>query len=125
CTRAVRSCHSKTDTQAGGTMNQRVSVKWSSPQTFNTVVLREAGNRVTNWQLRNHDTNEVLASGTAIGGNRMINFGTVSMKKLSLCVDASAVPAIAEFEVYNAAGGASSSAASSISSSITVSSVAS
>lgn len=124
-TKAVRDGNINTATQAGGTSNQRVSVKWSSPQTFNTVVLREAGNRVTNWQLRNHDTNEVLASGTAIGGNRMINFGTVSMKKLSLYVDASAVPAIAEFEVYNAAGGASSSAASSISSSITVSSVAS
>ena len=113
-TKTVRDGNINTASQASGTSNQRVSVKWSTAQTFNTVVLREAGNRVTSWQLRNHETDEVLSTGNAIGANRVINLGAVSMKKISLYVDASAAPAIAEFEVYNATSVASSSALSSV-----------
>ena len=117
-TKTVRDGNINTASQAGGTSNQRVSVKWSSAQTFNTVILREAGNRITSWQLRNHETDEVLSSGNAIGANLVISLDTVSMKKISLFVDASAAPAIAEFEVYNATGGAQSSPASSAASSV-------
>ena len=89
-TKTVRDGNINTASQAGGTSNQRVSVKWSSAQTFNTVILREAGNRITSWQLRNHETDEVLSSGNAIGANLVVSLDTVSMKKISLFVDASA-----------------------------------
>lgn len=121
-TKTVRDGNINTASQAGGTSNQRVSVKWSSAQIFNTVILREAGNRITNWHLRNHETDEVLSSGNAIGANLVVNLDTVSMKKISLFVDASAAPAIAEFEVYNATGGAQSSSASGLLSSVPASS---
>jgi hypothetical protein len=108
-TKTVRDGNINTASQAGGTTNQRVSVKWSSAQNFNTVVLREAGNRITHWQLVNNDTGQVLASGNAIGAGLTVNLGAVSMKKINLVVNASAAPALAEFEVYNASGTTSSS----------------
>lgn len=113
-TKTVRDGNLSTATQAGGTSNQRVSVKWSSAQNFNTVVLRESGNRITNWQLINNDNGQVLTSGNGIGAALTVNLGPVSMKKLNLIVNASAPPAMAEFEVYNASGAVSSSSSSSV-----------
>ena len=77
-TKTVRDGNINTVSQASGTSNQRVSVKWSDAQTFNTVVLREAGNRVTSWQLRNHETDEVISTGNAIGASRVINGSNTS-----------------------------------------------
>ena len=50
-TKVVRDGDRATYTTATGTSNQRVSVKWGSAITFNTVILREYGNRVTSWSL--------------------------------------------------------------------------
>ncbi|GAB2928356.1 pectate lyase family protein [Rheinheimera gaetbuli] len=86
--------------------SQRVSVKWSNAVSANQVVLREQGNNVTNWRLVNNDNGAVLATGTGIGSNRVINFNTVSTKKLNLeILSASSAPRIAEFEVYLNTGG--------------------
>ncbi|QEY11431.1 CBM35 domain-containing protein [Cellvibrio sp. KY-YJ-3] len=112
-TKLVRDGNVGTATQASGTSNQRVSVKWGSAVTFNTVILREAGSKVTSWSLVDNDTGTVWATGTGIGAERVVNLGTRSTKKINLIVNATSAPAMAEFEVYNASGTASSAPASS------------
>ncbi|HSC66649.1 MAG TPA: carbohydrate-binding domain-containing protein, partial [Cellvibrio sp.] len=112
-TKLVRDGSAATATQATGTSNQRVSVKWGSAVTFNTVILRELGSKVTTWSLIDNDSGAVLATGTGIGTERVLNLGTRSAKKINLIVNASSAPAIAEIEVYNATGALTSSAAAS------------
>ena len=111
-TKLVRDGDTGSFTQASGTSNQRVSVKWGSAVNFNTVVLRESGTKVTSWQLVNNDTGDVLATGTGIGAARTVNLGSVSMKKLNLIVSGSSPLRMAEIEVYNATGSTSSAASS-------------
>lgn len=92
--------------QAPGNNGQRVSLKWSSAVSANQVILREQGNNVTGWRLVNNDNGAVLASGSSIGSNRTVNFGTVSTKKLNLeILSARTAARIAEFEVYLNTGG--------------------
>ncbi|QEY11430.1 CBM35 domain-containing protein [Cellvibrio sp. KY-YJ-3] len=108
-TKLVRDGDTGTYTQASGTSNQRVSVKWGSAVNFNTVILRESGSTVGTWELVNNDTGAVLATGSGIGAARTVNLGSVSMKKLNLIVSGSSPLRMAEIEVYNASGTASSS----------------
>lgn len=112
-TKLVRDGNSATVSLASGTSNQRVSVKWGSAVTFNTVILRESGSKVTTWSLVNNDSGAVLATGTGIGAERVVNLGTQSAKKINLIVNATSAPGIAEFEVYNATGVVASSSKSS------------
>lgn len=122
-TKLVRDGDAGTYTSASGTSNQRISVKWGSAITFNTVVLRESGSRVTSWSLVDNDTGTVYATGTGIGAERVVSVGTRSTRKLNLIVNATSAPSIAEIEVYNANGTASSAAvSSSVTSSVTVTS---
>lgn len=112
-TKLVRDGDTGTYTQASGTSNQRVSVKWSSAINFNTVVLRESGNNVSSWQLVDNDTGAQLASGTTIGSSRTVNLGNVSTRKINLIVNGSSPLRVAEIEVYNSGSNASSSSSSS------------
>ncbi|RRR99716.1 pectate lyase family protein [Glycomyces terrestris] len=79
----------------------RVSVKWSSAKTIDTVVIREAAGSVGNiddWQLVNNDTGAVLASGTGAG---TITFTATSLTKVNFVIlTASGTPKITEFETY-------------------------
>ncbi|WP_331351841.1 pectate lyase [Cellvibrio sp. UBA7671] len=113
-TKLVRDGSTSTVSLASGTSNQRVSVKWGSAVTFNTVILREAGSKVTTWSLVDNDTGTVLATGTGIGAQRVVNIASRSTKKVNLIVNATSAPGIAEFEVYNATGTASSTPVSSV-----------
>nr|AAP70369.1 Uvs119 [uncultured bacterium] len=113
-TKLVRDGSTSTVSVASGTSNQRVSVKWGSAVTFNTVILRESGAKVTTWSLVDNDTGTVLATGTGIGAQRVVNIASRSTKKVNLIVNATSAPGIAEFEVYNATGTASSTPASSV-----------
>jgi pectate lyase len=123
-TKLVRDADTATFTEASGTSNQRVSVKWGSAVDFNTVILRESGSKVGAWQLVNNDTGEVLASGTGIGAARTVNLGNVSMKKLNLIVSGSSPLRMAEIEVYNATAASSVAASSTPASSTPASSAA-
>ncbi|WP_084617892.1 pectate lyase family protein [Cellvibrio sp. OA-2007] len=123
-TKLVRDADTATYTEASGTSNQRVSVKWGSEVAFNTVVLRESGSKVTSWQLVNNDTGDVLATGTGIGAARTVNLGSVSMKKLNLIVSGSSPLRMAEIEVYNATGASSVAPSSAPASSKPASSIA-
>ncbi|MGM8225153.1 pectate trisaccharide-lyase [Cellvibrio sp. ARAG 10.3] len=99
------------------TSGERVSIKGLSG-SFNTVIIRELNNATTSWRLINNDNGNVLASGTTLGGERIITgFGTISASKLNLMIDsANSAPQIAEFEMYNASGSVPASSASSASS---------
>ena len=112
-TKLVRDGDTNTVSYASGTSNQRVSVKWGSTISFNTVILREAGTRVTSWQLVDNDSGTVYATGTGIGAGKVLNLGQRTSRKINLIVNATSAPGIAEFEVYNATGTVTSSAASS------------
>ncbi len=95
--------------QANGNNNQRISVKWSSAVSVNRVVLREQGSNIRSWRLVNNNNGAVLASGTTLGSNRIINFNTISTTKLNLeILTASAAPRISEFEVFNSSTGGGS-----------------
>ncbi|RVT47512.1 pectate lyase [Rheinheimera sediminis] len=97
----IRDGNSQSAWQPTTPSNQRVSVKWSSAVQLNRVVLKELGSAVTSWRLVNNDNGAQLASGTTIGSNKIINFATISSKKLNLeVISASSAPRIAEFEVY-------------------------
>lgn len=113
-TKLVRDASISTVSYASGTSNQRVSVKWGSAVTFNTVILREEGAKVTSWSLVDNDTGTVLATGTGIGAQRVVTIANRSTKKVNLIVNATSAPGIAEFEVYNATAAASSTPASSV-----------
>lgn len=121
-TKLVRDGDATTFTTAGGTSNQRVSIKWSSAISFNTVILRENGSRVTSWSLVDNDSGAVYATGTSIGAERVVNLGNRSSKKLNLIVSGNSAPSIAEIEVYNASGAVSSASVSSASTSVATSS---
>ncbi|MGD8837886.1 MAG: Ig-like domain-containing protein, partial [Desulfobacteraceae bacterium] len=82
----------------------RVSIKWSSSTTVATVVIKEAegfeGN-IGSWDLVNHDTGEVLDSGSGAG---TISFDAVSLKKINFIITSSSdTPGVAEFETYGEA----------------------
>lgn len=89
----------------------RVSVKWSSATTVGSAVIREASGyagRIGNWQLVNHDTGDVLATGSGAG---TIDFAPVALTKINFEItSANGTPAVAEFETY--AGGAAPPAGS-------------
>jgi pectate lyase len=79
----------------------RVSVKWTSATTVDTINIREAAGsegNIDNWQVVNHDTGAVLASGTGAGA---ISFAATSLSKINFVItSASGTPRVAEFETY-------------------------
>ncbi|MEV3935286.1 right-handed parallel beta-helix repeat-containing protein [Glycomyces sp. NPDC049804] len=79
----------------------RVSVKWSSAKTIDTVNIREAAGSegtIDNWQVVDNVTGAVLASGTGAG---VISFTAVATTKINFVItSASGTPRVAEFEVY-------------------------
>lgn len=81
---------------------QRISVKGFSA-SVGTVMVDELTNTVRAWRLVQNGTGKVLASGTTLGAQKIITFPAVNATKLDLFIDqATAVPRIAEFEVYAA-----------------------
>lgn len=87
--------------QPASRTEERVSVKWGSDVTLNTVIVRELGDEAVVWALVDHASGETLASGTGIGAERLIDVGAVTTNKLNLMIEsADNAPKIAEFEVY-------------------------
>ncbi|GJM64225.1 InlB B-repeat-containing protein [Persicobacter diffluens] len=91
--------------QPGSSSNERISIKWSGSVSCNTVIIKEIGDVVGSWQLKNHDTDEILNSGSGLGSSKVITFSEVNLSKINLeILSASSAPKIAEFEVYLADG---------------------
>lgn len=80
----------------------RISVKWDTPRTISTVVIREhssAAGNIRNWRLYEHDTGNILASGSGAG---TIDFDSITLRKVSLSIDSiSGRLRVAEFETYD------------------------
>jgi pectate lyase len=79
----------------------RVSVKWGSATTIDTINIREAAGsegNIDNWQVVNNANGAVLASGTGAG---TIAFAATSLTKINFVItSASGTPKIAEFETF-------------------------
>jgi hypothetical protein len=79
----------------------RISIKWSSAFTVGSVSIKEAAGfegNIGSWDLTNHETGDVLASGSGAG---TITFDPVSLTKINFNITSSLdIPAVAEFETY-------------------------
>lgn len=79
----------------------RVSIKWGSATTVSSIVIREAAGsegNIGSWQVINHDTGTVLASGSGAG---VISFTATSLRKITFSITSSTgTPKVAEFETY-------------------------
>lgn len=79
----------------------RISIKWGSATAVSMINIREAAGSegtIGSWQVLNHDTGAVLASGSGAG---VISFPRTSLRKISFNIlSASGTPRVAEFETY-------------------------
>jgi hypothetical protein len=70
------------------------------PVTVSRIRIREAGGggRIGSWQVRNHDNDAVLASGSGAG---VITFAPVSLRKITFVIrSADGTPRVAEYETF-------------------------
>jgi pectate lyase len=78
-----------------------ISIKWGSAVTVARINIREASGSagaIRNWQVINHGTGAVLASGTGAG---VITFPATSLSKITFSITSSSgTPKVAEFETY-------------------------
>ena len=77
-----------------------ISNKWPVPVTLSRIRIREAagGGRIAAWQVRNHDNDALLASGTGAG---VIRFAPVSLRKITFVIlGAAGTPRVAEYETF-------------------------
>ncbi|MFI6822725.1 polysaccharide lyase family 1 protein [Micromonospora sp. NPDC050187] len=78
-----------------------ISIKWGSATGVARVVIREPSGTqgsIGSWQLVNHETGAVLASGSGAG---TITFPAVSLTKITFKINSSSgAPRVAEFETY-------------------------
>ncbi|HLU27643.1 MAG TPA: hypothetical protein VKZ65_04320, partial [Glycomyces sp.] len=79
----------------------RISIKWGSDTTVSSIVIREASGaegNIGSWEVVDHDTGRVLASGSGAG---VIHFSPTSLRKINFVIlSASDTPRVAEFETY-------------------------
>ncbi|MBM7493467.1 pectate lyase [Micromonospora luteifusca] len=78
-----------------------ISIKWGSATRVSRVIIREPSGTqgsIGSWQLVNHDTGAVLASGSGAGS---ISFSATSPSKITFKINSSnSTPRIGEFETY-------------------------
>ncbi|MFE9104552.1 pectate lyase family protein [Actinomadura geliboluensis] len=78
-----------------------ISIKWGSATAVSAVNVREAAGTagtIGSWQLTDHDTGAVLASGSGAGA---VSFARTQLHKITFkIVSASGTPRVAEFETY-------------------------
>ncbi|MBO4206465.1 pectate lyase, partial [Micromonospora echinofusca] len=78
-----------------------ISIKWGSVTAVSKVNIRPAAGSegaIGSWQLINHDTGAVLASGSGAG---VISFARTSLTKITFRINSSTgTPKVAEFETY-------------------------
>ncbi|MGI5522400.1 pectate lyase family protein [Micromonospora sp. CA-259024] len=78
-----------------------ISIKWGSATRVSRVIIREPSGTqgsIGSWQLLNHDTGAVLASGSGAGS---IAFAATSLSKITFRIDSSGgAPRVGEFETY-------------------------
>ena len=94
----------ETTWQAGETKNQYLEVEWVKPQTFNTVIIDELGDNITNYKIQ-YEANgiwEDIVTGTFCGANKTHNFKAIKASKCRLLISEAKInPMISEFKIYN------------------------
>ncbi|WP_199043957.1 pectate lyase family protein [Glycomyces salinus] len=79
----------------------RISVKWGSDVTLSSINIREASGaegNIGSWQVVDHDTGEVLATGSGAG---VITFSAHTLSKINFVITSSnGTPQVAEFETF-------------------------
>ncbi|MFV2198953.1 polysaccharide lyase family 1 protein [Nocardiopsis sp. LOL_012] len=79
----------------------RISVKWDSEPTVSAINIREAAGaegNIGSWQVVDHDTEAVLATGSGAG---LITFAPTTLRKIDFVITGSnGTPRVAEFETY-------------------------
>lgn len=94
----------ETSWQAGDKNNQWLEVSWIKPQTFNSVVINEIGNRITKHKIQYWGGGQWqdIVEGTVCGANKEYVFKTIFSTKCRVYVsEASEAAAIAEFKILN------------------------
>ncbi|MET8463048.1 pectate lyase family protein [Micromonospora zamorensis] len=78
-----------------------ISIKWGSATRVSRMIIREPSGTqgsIGSWQLVNHDTGAVLASGSGAGS---ISFSATSLSKITFKINSSSgTPRVGEFETY-------------------------
>ncbi|MGV9214061.1 pectate lyase family protein [Micromonospora sp. RB23] len=78
-----------------------ISIKWGSATGVSRVIIREPSGTqgsIGSWQLVNHDTGAVLASGSGAGA---ITFAATTLSKITFKINSSSgTPRVGEFETY-------------------------
>ncbi|MEV4823346.1 polysaccharide lyase family 1 protein [Micromonospora sp. NPDC049274] len=78
-----------------------ISIKWGSATRVSRVIIREPSGTqgsIGSWQLVNHDTGAVLASGSGAGA---ITFSATALSKITFKINSSSgTPRVGEFETY-------------------------
>ncbi|MGC4879063.1 pectate lyase family protein [Micromonospora sp. DT43] len=78
-----------------------ISIKWGSATRVSRVIIREPSGTqgsIGSWQLVNHDTGAVLASGSGAGA---ITFSATALSKITFKINSSSgAPRVGEFETY-------------------------
>ncbi|MFG1654767.1 polysaccharide lyase family 1 protein [Micromonospora sp. NPDC049275] len=78
-----------------------ISIKWGSATRVSRVIIREPSGTqgsIGAWQLVNHDTGAVLASGSGAGA---ITFSATALSKITFKINSSSgTPRVGEFETY-------------------------
>ncbi|GGD04137.1 family 78 glycoside hydrolase catalytic domain [Hyunsoonleella pacifica] len=89
--------------KAKGSLNEWIEIEWFKPQTFNTIVLKENGDNISNYTLQfleNGKWKNIL-SGTSCGANKSHNFKAITTSKCRLLIsEAKRKPMISEFQIY-------------------------
>ncbi|MET8529300.1 pectate lyase [Micromonospora sp. NPDC005172] len=78
-----------------------ISIKWGTATRVSRVIIREPSGTqgsIGSWQLVNHDTGAVLASGAGAGA---ISFAATTLSKITFKINSSSgTPRVGEFETY-------------------------
>ncbi|MBL7260124.1 hypothetical protein [Paractinoplanes lichenicola] len=75
-----------------------IAVKWQTPVTLSRIKIRETAAAIVTWQVRDHDSGSILATGTGAG---TITFKPVTLRKIAFVIlSATSTPRVAEFETF-------------------------
>ncbi|GAA4958310.1 family 78 glycoside hydrolase catalytic domain [Algibacter aquimarinus] len=93
----------ETQWKANSTSNEWLEIEWFKPQTFNTIILQEEGENISNYKIQYFENNEwkTVLDGTSCGVNKVHEFKAITTSKCRLFIaDAMKKPMISEFEIY-------------------------
>ena len=83
--------------------NEWIEIEWFKPQSFNTIVLKEKGNNISNYKIQYFENEnwKTITSNTSCGVKKVHEFQKITTSKCRLFVsEAKKKPMILEFQVF-------------------------